>query len=159
MTMPPPALRELLLERYRGWTAPAQQFIAETEAWLRTPIYDVPTLPTWRRGRVLLLGDAAHAMSPAGGQGASLALEDAMLFGQLVADRTASIEDAMARFESLRRRRAEKMVAQGYDNDRRSLKELGPVSQWMRDRVMMPIFTSFIGRALSEVYTAPVAAQ
>jgi hypothetical protein len=65
----------------------------------------------------------------------------------------------MARFESLRRRRAEKMVAQGYDNDRRSLKELGPVSQWMRDRVTMPIFASFIGRALSEVYTAPIAEQ
>jgi 2-polyprenyl-6-methoxyphenol hydroxylase-like FAD-dependent oxidoreductase len=159
MTMPFPALRDLLLERYRGWTAPAQEFIAQTEAWLRTPIHDVPTLPTWKRGRVLLLGDAAHAMSPAGGQGASLALEDAMLFGQLVADRTASIEDVMGQFESLRRRRAERMVAQGYDNDRRSLNKLGPVSQWMRDRVMMPIFASFIGRALSEVYSAPIAAQ
>jgi 2-polyprenyl-6-methoxyphenol hydroxylase-like FAD-dependent oxidoreductase len=159
MTTPFPALRDHMLERYRGWSAPVQEFVAKTESWLRTPIHDVPTLPTWRRGRALLLGDAAHAMSPAGGQGASLALEDAMLFGQLVADRTTSIEGAMARFESLRRRRAEKMVAQGYDNDRRSLRELGPVSQWMRDRVMMPIFASVIGRALSEVYTAPIAAQ
>jgi hypothetical protein len=33
------------------------------------------------------------------------------------------------------------------------------MSQWMRDRVMMPIFVSFIGRALSEVYTAPVGLQ
>jgi hypothetical protein len=80
-----------------------------------------------------------------------------MLFGRLAADRATPIEDAMARFESLRRRRAERMVAQGYDNDRRSLKELGPVGMWMRDRVMMPVFTSFIERALHEVYTAPVA--
>lgn len=64
----------------------------------------------------------------------------------------------MTRFESLRRRRAEKMVAQGYENDRRSLKELGPFGMWMRDRVMMPMFASFIERALNEVYTAPIAA-
>jgi 2-polyprenyl-6-methoxyphenol hydroxylase-like FAD-dependent oxidoreductase len=157
MTMPFDALRDRMLERYRGWSPPALELIGKTEAWLRTPIHDVPSLSTWRRGRVLLLGDAAHAMSPAGGQGASLALEDAMLFGRLAADRTTPIEEAMARFEATRRSRAEKMVAQGFENDRRSLKELGPVGQWMRDRVMMPVFASFIERALNEVYAAPVA--
>jgi 2-polyprenyl-6-methoxyphenol hydroxylase-like FAD-dependent oxidoreductase len=106
---------------------------------------------------VLLLGDAAHAMSPAGGHGASLALEDALPFGRVVAEATLSIEDAMARFESLRRRRAERLVAQGYDNDRRSLKELGSFGTWMRDRVMMPVFASFIERALNQVYTARIA--
>jgi 2-polyprenyl-6-methoxyphenol hydroxylase-like FAD-dependent oxidoreductase len=157
MTMPFSALRDWMLERYRGWSAPTQDLIGSTEAWLRTPIHDVPGLPTWRRGRVLLLGDAAHAMSPAGGQGASLALEDAMLFGRLAADSATPIEDAMARFESLRRRRAERMVAQGYENDRRTLRELGRVGTWMRDHLMMPVFASFIERALHEVYTAPVA--
>jgi 2-polyprenyl-6-methoxyphenol hydroxylase-like FAD-dependent oxidoreductase len=37
-----------------------------------------PPLPAWHEDRVVLIGDAAHAMSPSGGQGASLALEDAM---------------------------------------------------------------------------------
>jgi 2-polyprenyl-6-methoxyphenol hydroxylase-like FAD-dependent oxidoreductase len=157
MTMPFPALRDRMLDRYHGWSAPVADFLASTEAWLRTPIHDVPSLPTWHRGRVLLLGDAAHAMSPAGGQGCSLALEDAMLFARLAADAATPIEGAMARFESLRRRRAERMVAQGYENDRRSLKELGPFGTWMRDRVMMPVFASFIERALNEVYTAPIA--
>ena len=41
-------------------------------------------------------------MSPAGGQGASMALEDAMLFAKLAADASRPIEDAMARFETLR---------------------------------------------------------
>ncbi len=152
---PVDVLRDLMLARYGGWTAPARDFIASTEAWLRTPIHDLPGLPTWRRGRVMLLGDAAHAMSPAAGQGASFALEDAMIFGRLAAEHAPRIEDAMARFEALRRGRAERMVAQGFANDRRSLKQLGPVGTWMRDRVLMPMFASFIERALNETYAAP----
>jgi FAD-dependent urate hydroxylase len=97
-------------------------------------------------------------MSPAGGQGASLALEDAMVLGKLAGDSSRPIEDALARFEALRRPRAEAMVAQAYQNDRRSLKELGPVGTWTRDRVMMPLFASFIERALNKVYTAPIEA-
>src|SRR5579859_1640298 len=158
LTMPDDALRARMLERYRGWWPPAVTLIESTRTWLRTPIFDVPTLPAWHRGRTVLLGDAAHAMSPAGGQGASLALEDALLFGRLAADASRPIEESMARFEALRRPRAEKMVAQGYDNDRRSLQELGPVGEWMRDRVMMPIFSSFIERALCSVYTAELPA-
>jgi 2-polyprenyl-6-methoxyphenol hydroxylase-like FAD-dependent oxidoreductase len=147
-------LRARMFERYGGWAAPTEDFIRATESFLRTPIHDIPALPTWHRGRVLLVGDAAHAMSPAGGQGASLALEDAMVFAGLAGDRSRPIEEAMAHFESMRRPRAEKIVAQGYENDRRSLKELGPFSMWMRDRVMMPLFTSFIERELTKVYTA-----
>src|SRR5262249_22422796 len=82
MTMPADAMRDCMLERYRGWCAPVEELISATEMWLRTPIHDVPTLPTWKSGRVLLLGDAAHAMSPAAGQGASFALEDTLLFAR-----------------------------------------------------------------------------
>jgi 2-polyprenyl-6-methoxyphenol hydroxylase-like FAD-dependent oxidoreductase len=60
---------------------------------MRTAIYDVPSLPTWHVGRVMLLGDAAHAMSPDGGQGASLALGDAMLVGQSLADRSRPVTE------------------------------------------------------------------
>jgi 2-polyprenyl-6-methoxyphenol hydroxylase-like FAD-dependent oxidoreductase len=156
LVMPDEDLRARMLDRYRGWAAPAESLIEATEAWLRTPIQDVPTLPRWHRDRVLCIGDAAHAMSPAGGQGASLSLEDAMLFGRLAGDHDRSIEEVMARFESLRRSRAEKIVAQAFENDRRTLRELGAVGMWMRDRVMMPLFSSFIERALEKVYTEPL---
>jgi 2-polyprenyl-6-methoxyphenol hydroxylase-like FAD-dependent oxidoreductase len=158
LTMTDADLRALMLERYRGWADPVSRLIEATGASLRTPIYDVPTLPTWHGGPVLLVGDAAHAMSPAGGQGASLALEDAMLFAKLAADASRPIEETMARFEKARRARCEAMVAQGYANDRRTLKELGTLGMWTRDHVMMPLFASFIERALNKIYTAPLEA-
>ena len=150
-------LRARMLERYRGWCAPSDELIRTTESWLRTPIHDVPSLPVWHRGQVVLIGDAAHAMSPAGGQGASLALEDSMLLGKLLADRSRSFEESFARFESLRKKRAEAMVAQGYANDRRSLKELGRFGLWMRDTMLMPMLSRIMAKALGRVYAGDPA--
>ncbi|HVY37404.1 MAG TPA: NAD(P)/FAD-dependent oxidoreductase [Polyangia bacterium] len=158
LTMPAEELRAQMLARYAGWADPVEPLIQATEAWVRTPIFDVPCLPVWQRGRAVLVGDAAHAMSPAGGQGASMALEDAQLLATLVADRSRPLSRSLARFESLRRRPAEAVVAQAYANDRRSLQELGPAGQWMRDHLLMPVFARAIGRALTRIYTRPLPA-
>jgi 2-polyprenyl-6-methoxyphenol hydroxylase-like FAD-dependent oxidoreductase len=155
-TTPGEAMRARMAERYRGWSAPAGEMIAATQRWLATPIYDVPTLPTWHKGRVVLLGDAAHAMSPAGGQGASMALGDGMLLARLVADGSRTVEDAFARFEEQRRPGAEQFVKQGYANDRRTLQELGPFAMWMRDRVLMPAMMPLLARILEKHYAAPL---
>lgn len=52
------------------------------------PIHDLPHVPRWQDGRVLLIGDAAHATSPSSGQGASLALEDAAFLAVCLRDIT-----------------------------------------------------------------------
>ena len=61
------------------------------------------------------------------------------------------------RFEALRRSRAEAMVARGYENDQRTLKELGAFGMWMRDTVLMPLFAPMIGKALTKVYAGDPA--
>jgi 2-polyprenyl-6-methoxyphenol hydroxylase-like FAD-dependent oxidoreductase len=152
LAMSPDELRDVMLARYRGWAEPVERLVRATEGWVRVPIYDVPALSTWHRERVVLVGDAAHAMSPAGGQGASMALEDAMLLGKLLADESAPLARVFAQFEAARKPRVEPMIAQAYANDRRTLKRLGPVAAWARDRVMMPMFSRFIERALDDVY-------
>ena len=120
--------------------------MSNTKQIMRTAIYDVPSLPAWHAGRVMLLGDAAHAMSPAGGQGASLALEDAMLVGKLLADQSRPVaRNTFAAVECLLRARAERMVKQAAENDLRQLKELGAFSQWIRNEAF-PLFARVIAR-------------
>ncbi len=73
------------------------------------PIYDMPRLPTWHRGRVVLIGDAAHAVGPHAGQGASMAIEDALVLAAcLEAER--SHADAFGRYEAVRRPRVDEVV-------------------------------------------------
>jgi 2-polyprenyl-6-methoxyphenol hydroxylase-like FAD-dependent oxidoreductase len=93
---------------------------------------DLPTVATWHRGRVVLVGDAAHATSPSSGQGASLALESAVQLARALRD--LPHPQAFAAYESLRRERVEKIIkmAQRTNSD----KAAGPVARVVRDLVM-----------------------
>jgi 2-polyprenyl-6-methoxyphenol hydroxylase-like FAD-dependent oxidoreductase len=110
------------------------------------PIYDIPSLPRWHKGPVVLIGDAAHATSPSAGQGASLALEDAIVLAQCLRD-IPQLADAFVTYEGLRRKRAEKIVK--FSRERGSNKALAnPVARWFRD-LMMPFFLKRFANATS----------
>jgi len=149
--IPHDVMRRRLLDAFAGWHAPIEALVSTTSEIMRTAIYDVPSLPAWHVGRVMLLGDAAHAMSPAGGQGASLALEDAMIVGRRLANGTSPIEDVFAEAESLLRRRAERLVKLAAGNDARQLKPLGTFGQRVRDR-LFPFIAPMIARELERQY-------
>ena len=51
-----------------------------------SPVDEVPPLPTWGRGRMVLIGDAAHAMAPFTAQGGSLALEDGLVLARVLGE-------------------------------------------------------------------------
>lgn len=86
--------------------------IRRTSEIFAYPIHDLPHVPRWQDGRVVLIGDAAHATSPSSGQGASLALEDAAFLAICLRD-IPNPAEALARFEAVRRPRAERIVAEG----------------------------------------------
>ncbi|MFC8046862.1 FAD-dependent monooxygenase [Nocardia sp. NPDC057353] len=69
-----------LLRLYADWAPEVRACIEQTdeEAILAVPAQDRPPLTQWGRGRVTLLGDAAHPMLPALAQGANAAIEDAV---------------------------------------------------------------------------------
>ncbi|MCP1414156.1 NAD(P)/FAD-dependent oxidoreductase [Paenarthrobacter sp. A20] len=78
---------------------------------------DFPSIPRWHRERLVLVGDAAHAASPSSGQGASMAIEDAVTLGRsLQGLEPDAIPEALARYENERRTRAESVVEWGRRN-------------------------------------------
>ncbi|GAA1971791.1 FAD-dependent urate hydroxylase HpxO [Isoptericola halotolerans] len=76
----------------------------------RVEIWDADPFPTWVRGRVALLGDAAHPTAPDIGQGACLALEDTFALATSLATNTVSAEDSLRRYERSRTARAGDLV-------------------------------------------------
>jgi FAD-dependent urate hydroxylase len=98
------------------------------------PMEDLPTVPTWSRGRMVLVGDAAHAPSSTSGQGASLAMESAVQLARCLRD--LPHQQAFAAYEGLRRARVEKIIANAARGN--SDKAAGPVARVVRD-LLLPV--------------------
>lgn len=97
-----------ILRRFAGWHVPIAEVVAATDEAdiLRNDVYYLKPLERWTRGRVALVGDAAHATTPGIGQGAAQAIEDAVVLAdQLVGGR--GPQASLASYESVRRPRAE----------------------------------------------------
>lgn len=98
-----------LAERFRGSYPPIEAAIEATEesAILRSDIYDLEPIERWGEGRVTLLGDAAHPTTPNLGQGACLALEDAVV----LAGRLKEYSDVVSALRSYEARRRDRTAA------------------------------------------------
>jgi FAD-dependent urate hydroxylase len=140
----PEQWRARLLDLFAGDVTPAIEIIRATPeiapCW---NTYDFPTVPTWRNGRMILIGDAAHAASPASGQGAAMAFEDAVVLAKCLRDQP-DIAAAFATYEGLRRGRVERVVAQGKRNGNQ--KAAGPIGRVLRD-LLMPVMLKALTRS------------
>jgi 2-polyprenyl-6-methoxyphenol hydroxylase-like FAD-dependent oxidoreductase len=94
------------LDRVGDWHDPVPDLIRATpdRAVIRTDIRELPPLSTYVRGRAVLLGDAAHAMSPDRGQGAGHTLEDAVVLAHTLATEP-TLDAALAQYDAERRPR------------------------------------------------------
>lgn len=112
-------------------SGPAAQIVASTTG----PIllgnqYDISPISAWRSDRMVIIGDAAHAVSPSTGQGVSLAAEDAVVLAQCLRDHD-NPAIALAAYERLRRPRAERVTAWGAKMG--GTKTTGPLLRILRD--------------------------
>jgi salicylate hydroxylase len=79
--------------------------IEVTQTWTSSPLVSVDASRPWTRGRVALIGDAAHAMAPSAAQGGALAIEDAWALAQTLAASPHNPEQALAEYAEQRARR------------------------------------------------------
>ena len=128
--------RKMLTDLFEVDDTPAVGIINHTPGELSGwATYDLPSVPTWHRGPMVIVGDAAHATAPSSGQGASMAIEDAVVLARCLRDQP-DIGQAFAAYESLRRARVERIVAHGARTS--NSKAAGPVGRVLRD-LMMPM--------------------
>ena len=137
---------------FKGWCAPVNELIEATpsEAIIRSAAYDRPASPAWRRGRVTLLGDAVHPMTPNLGQGGCMAIEDAAVLARCLA-KYEDAPTALRAYESRRRARAERIA--------RYSRLYGAVGQWesraatrLRARMLSSVPESVGRKLLSFVF-------
>lgn len=100
----PETYREELFSFFKGWASPVQTLIQRLDPTTtnRVEIHDIDPLPTLVRGRVALLGDAAHGTAPDLGQGGCQALEDAFVLANYLQTTNLGVEDALKRYEAAR---------------------------------------------------------
>lgn len=120
-TFPDP--RAELLARFGSWHAPIPTLLEATplERWIQTDIADREPISRYTRGRVALLGDAAHPMTPNLGQGGCQAIEDAVVLAAELSN-APSVASALDRYDAARVARANGVVEQA--------RRLGAVGQW-----------------------------
>lgn len=128
---------DMLRSRHAGWTDPVQQILDATtpESILRGDVMDRKPDSVWGRGRVTLLGDAAHAMSFNIGQGACQAIEDGLVLAGHLASPGATVTQALRAYEAERQERTRPMQLLAHRiGVMGSLQN--PAAVWLRDRVM-----------------------
>ncbi|WP_102417042.1 NAD(P)/FAD-dependent oxidoreductase [Mycobacterium sp. 4858] len=128
---------DMLRARHAGWIAPVQQILDATtpESILRSDVMDRKPDSVWGRGRVTLLGDSAHPISFNIGQGACLAIEDALVLADHLATPGATITQALRAYEAERQQRTRPMQLLAH-----RIGVIGalqnPAAIWLRDRIL-----------------------
>ena len=151
----PAQLKKMLLELFASWHYPIVELIRHTaaEAILQNDIYDIAPFSPWSKGRIVLLGDSAHATTPNLGQGACMAIESAAALAEELT-RTESVTDAIRGFEKRRHARAATINKES--------RRVGTVGQWqngvavaIRDAVMRAVPATVTERHLRSVIAQP----
>ena len=115
-----PGDANVLRAEFSGWDPRIEGLLRHVEKTFRWALYDREPLPTWSKGRLSLLGDAAHAMLPHLGQGVNQAIEDGMALATILsrADRKTA-PTALLAYEKLRRERVAQVQRGARENGMR----------------------------------------
>jgi salicylate hydroxylase len=94
--------RNELVAAYPGIHEDVKELLRKTEHCFKWGLFDRDPLPRWSRGRITLLGDAAHPMLPFLGQGGAMAIEDAIVLANALAYSPHDVATALRSYEAQR---------------------------------------------------------
>jgi 2-polyprenyl-6-methoxyphenol hydroxylase-like FAD-dependent oxidoreductase len=129
-------------DRFRDWSPHVKSIVDATGAsqLMRHDVYHLPGgLPSYVRGRIAVIGDAAHAAVPTTGQGAASALEDGVCAGRLIGAAVGDGDDlatVLAAFDQARRPRCRKLARQSLMIERFGAEVRGGWPQAIRNNLM-----------------------
>ena len=140
-----------LLAHLENWYGPIGDIVRATpESQIRQNIpSDIPPITRWFRGRVVLLGDAAHATTPFAAMGANMAIEDAGELADLIVG-CDHVEQAHEQFQSLRKKRTEGIVKHGRFMARMTQLH-SPLAAWLRDQAFLHMPAEEIDKVTKEM--------
>ncbi|MFF3334542.1 FAD-dependent monooxygenase [Streptomyces sp. NPDC002888] len=151
--------KQEIVRAYDGWAEEVQAIIRSTpeEDILAVPSHDRAFLESWGSGPVTLLGDAAHPMLTSLGQGAAMAIEDAVMLAHALTEDRHHPQTALRAYEDQRRERTRAMVTASRKLS--ALEQLeNPVARAMRDILFRVAPTSVLSRQLEVALDFPAPA-
>jgi salicylate hydroxylase len=131
-----------------GFGGPAGALISSAKGWKAWPLASVQG-QTWHKGRAVMIGDAAHAMTPHAAQGGAMAIEDAAVLAVCLQN-PATIEAAFAAFQATRQPRIARVAALSKQN--RAIYQMGGINALGRNAVMPLIPPAVLLKRLDWLY-------
>lgn len=147
-----------LKQYFAGWCTPVQQLIdsIDEQKTNRVEIHDIEPFMTFYKGRVVLLGDAAHSTTPDIGQGGCQAMEDAIYLARALQINTFGLDDALTRYQNKRNERTREMVLRARKRcDVTHMKDRQLTEEWYQSlyqeqgtHIMQGIISNIVGNPL-----------
>ncbi|ANF83280.1 monooxygenase (plasmid) [Acinetobacter sp. NCu2D-2] len=150
--------KTLLKEYFKGWCPQVQNLIdnINENTTNRVEIHDIEPFAQFYKGRVVIVGDAAHSTTPDIGQGGCQAMEDAIYLARSLQINTLGLEDALKRYQNKRNERANELVLRARKRcDVTHMKDEIVTKQWYEElrkeqgpHIMKGIISNIVGNPL-----------
>lgn len=150
--------KTLLKQYFSGWCSQVQRLIdsIDEQKTNRVEIHDIEPFTRFYKGRVVILGDAAHSTTPDIGQGGCQAMEDAVYLARALQINTLGLEDALKRYQNKRNERANELLLRARKRcDVTHMKDEQITKDWYADlrkeqgpHIMKGIISNIVGNPL-----------
>lgn len=154
----PSQYKALFKQYFKGWCEPVQKLIdaVDVQKTNRVEIHDIEPFADFYKGRVVIVGDAAHSTTPDIGQGGCQAMEDAIYLARSLQINTLGLQDSLRRYQNKRNERANELVLRARKRcDVTHMKDEAVTREWYEElrkeqgnHIMKGIISNIVGNPL-----------